>query len=84
MPGLLACLALRYDASRSADIIARAEAAGLALQGSLDNMVRVSRGCEVLCIGTFMFLTCHHTRDCPVGKPPASRPLAAWTIWCII
>ncbi len=48
MPGLLACLALRYDASRSADIIARAEAAGLALQGSLDNMVRVSRGCEVM------------------------------------
>ena len=39
MPGLLACLALRFDASRSADIRARGEAAGLALQSSLDAQV---------------------------------------------
>lgn len=39
VPGLLACLALRFDASRSADIRARGEAAGLALQGSLDAQV---------------------------------------------
>lgn len=36
VPGLLACLALRFDASRSADMMARAEAAGMALQSSLD------------------------------------------------
>ncbi len=40
VPGLLACLALRFDASRSADIRARGEAAGLALQSSLDAEVR--------------------------------------------
>ena len=40
VPGLLACLALRFDASRLADIRARGEAAGLALQGSLDAQVR--------------------------------------------
>ena len=39
VPGLLACLALRFDASRSLDIRARAEAAGLALQSSLDALV---------------------------------------------
>lgn len=39
VPGLLACLALRFDASRSIDIRARAEAAGLALQSSLDALV---------------------------------------------
>lgn len=38
VPGLLACLALRFDASRSCDMAARAEAAGLALQSSLDSM----------------------------------------------
>lgn len=41
VPGLLACLALRFDASRSADMMARAEAAGMALQSSLDVLVPV-------------------------------------------
>lgn len=40
VPGLLACLSLRYDAARSSDVAARAEAAGRALQTSLRSMVR--------------------------------------------
>lgn len=41
MPGLLACLALRYDASRSTDFRGRQIAAAQALQASLDaSMVR--------------------------------------------
>jgi len=38
IPGMLACLSLRYDASRSAGIAARAEAAGRALQTSFLSM----------------------------------------------
>lgn len=36
VPGLLACLALRYDASRSTDFRGRQLAAAQALQASLD------------------------------------------------
>ena len=36
VPGLLACLALRYDASRSTDFRGRQMAAAQALQASLD------------------------------------------------
>jgi len=35
IPGLLACLALKYDASRSVDMNARARAAALAIDGAL-------------------------------------------------
>lgn len=35
IPGLLACLALKYDASRSVDMDARARAAALAIDGAL-------------------------------------------------
>ena len=38
MPGLLACLALRYDASRATDMRARARAAAQAITGSLSTM----------------------------------------------
>ena len=37
VPGLLACLALRYDASRSTDFRGRQLAAAQALQASLDS-----------------------------------------------
>ncbi|KAL3154845.1 hypothetical protein ABBQ38_011386 [Trebouxia sp. C0009 RCD-2024] len=38
VPGLLACLALRYDASRSTNMRARADAAAQALKGAFSNM----------------------------------------------
>ena len=38
VPGLLACLALRYDASRATDLRARASAAAGALRDSLATM----------------------------------------------
>ena len=38
VPGLLACLALRYDASRSTNMRARADAAAEALKGAFSQM----------------------------------------------
>ena len=38
VPGLLACLALRYDASRSTNMRARADAAAHALKGAFSSM----------------------------------------------
>lgn len=38
VPGLLACLALRYDASRATNMRARADAAAHALKGAFSGM----------------------------------------------
>lgn len=38
VPGLLACLALRYDASKSTNMRARADAAAQALKGAFSQM----------------------------------------------
>ena len=38
VPGLLACLALRYDASRAINMGARADAAAEALKGAFSQM----------------------------------------------
>lgn len=38
VPGLLACLALRYDASRATNMRSRADAAAEALQGAFSQM----------------------------------------------
>jgi minor histocompatibility antigen H13 len=46
VPGLLACLALRYDASRSTDFRGRQVAAAQALQASLDaSLVSIAASC---------------------------------------
>ncbi|DBA92291.1 hypothetical protein WJX79_003930 [Trebouxia sp. C0005] len=44
VPGLLACLALRYDASRAINMGARADAAAEALKGAFSNMDPASSG----------------------------------------
>jgi minor histocompatibility antigen H13 len=48
VPGLLACLALRYDASRATDMRARASAAAAAIRGSLSGLQVRGRPCTLL------------------------------------
>lgn len=47
IPGLFACLALRYDASRSIDMRARGIAAAEAIQGAIDNLDFDASGNEI-------------------------------------
>ena len=47
VPGLLACLALRYDASRAIDMKARGFAAAVAIQDALDSLDATATGDEI-------------------------------------
>ncbi len=48
IPGLLCCLALRYDASRSIDISARGEASWKAIMESIENLNGEESGDEIM------------------------------------
>jgi minor histocompatibility antigen H13 len=48
IPGLLCCLALRYDASRSVDISARGEASWKAIMSSIENLNGEESGDEIM------------------------------------
>ena len=50
IPGLLCCLALRYDASRSVDISARGEASWKAIMESIENLTGDESGEEIMAL----------------------------------
>ncbi len=50
IPGLLCCLALRYDASRSVDISARGEASWKAIINSIENLTGEESGEEIMAL----------------------------------
>jgi hypothetical protein len=76
IPGLLACLALRYDASRAVDLRARGAAVASALQDALSSVE--ARRCRRL-LAPLLF--------CRRGGPrlaaaQADRRLLAWLCFC--